>query len=97
MDQPATTGPDRGAERAIGRLLIAMTYVAVVLLVIGVVMGSTAILSVGIVVVIATPISRVVGAAISFGSTGQWVMVGISTGILAIIALGTAVAIAGTV
>jgi uncharacterized membrane protein len=98
MDQSAaTTGEDSGAERAIGRLLIAMTYVAVVLLLIGFVLASTPILSLGIVVVIATPITRVVGAAISFGSTGQWVMVGISAGILAIIAFGTAAAIAATV
>jgi hypothetical protein len=93
----ATTGLAKGAERAIGRLLIVMTYVAVVLLIIGVVLASAAILHLGILLVIATPITRVVGAAISYGSGGQWLMVGISAGILAIIALGTAVAIAGTV
>ena len=98
MDRPATIMElNRGAERAIGRLLIAMTYVSVVLLVVGVLLASTPILSLGVVVVIATPIARVVGAAISYGSMRQWVMVGISAGILAIIALGTAIAIAGTV
>ncbi len=93
----AMANPNSGAERTIGRLLIAMTYVSVVLLVVGVVLGSRVILDLGIVVVIATPITRVAGAAISYGSTGQWVMVGISAAILAIIALGTAIAIAGTV
>ena len=90
------TGLNDRTERAIGRLLITMTYVSVVLLVVGVVLASTAILYLAIVLVIATPITRVVGAAISFGFAGQWLMVGVSAAILAVIALGVGIAMAGT-
>jgi hypothetical protein len=96
------------AEFRIGRLLIAMTYAAVAVLVVGVGLmvwagispldpgppfdpaGLVAQLTsltpagflwLGLVIVIATPICRVIGAAISFGMTGQWTMVGIAIAI----------------
>jgi len=44
-----------------------------------------------------TPIVRVIGAALSFGLTGQWVMVAIAIAILVVIATGIVVALAATV
>ena len=51
----------------------------------------------GLLAVIVTPISRVVLAAISYGRAGDWSMVGIAVGILAIITIGVVTAVAGTV
>ena len=123
-----TRAPDRTAERGqeferfIGRLLIAITYVAVGLLSLGVVLllaagisplaggppldaggvladlsalAPAAFLWLGIIVVIATPISRVIVAAIGFARLGDRWMVAISLGILAVIALGIALGTAG--
>jgi len=115
--------PTAAAERTIGRLLIAMTYTSVAILVVGVVLmavngisplaggpafdvaaiptelaalSPTGFLWLGLMVVIATPIVRVIGAAIAFGQTAQWIMVWIALGILAVIALGVAIALAAT-
>ncbi len=123
-----TPAPDRASERAqefdrfIGRLLIAVTYVAVGLLSVGVVLllaagisplaggppldpgrvladlGSlapAAFLWLGILAVIAAPISRVIVATIGFARLGDRWMVGVSLGILAVIALGIVSGIAG--
>ena len=111
------------AERTIGRLLIVMTYVAVALLVVGVVLLAAAGISplsggppfdpaaipaelaaatpagflwLGLMAVIATPIVRVIGAAVAYGSTGEWTMVAISAAILVVIAIGIAIALAAT-
>jgi uncharacterized membrane protein len=51
----------------------------------------------GLVIVIATPIVRVIGAAISFGLAGQWTMVAIAVAILVVIVAGVAIAATGTV
>ena len=51
----------------------------------------------GLLAVIVTPISQVVLAAVSYGRAGDWPMVGIAVGILAIIAIGVVTAVAGTV
>jgi uncharacterized membrane protein len=112
------------AETWIGRLLIAMTYAAVAVLVIGVGLMVVAGISplaggppfdpadlvaeltsltpagflwLGLVVVIATPICRVIGAAISFGLTGQWTMVGVAIAILVVIVAGVVIALTITV
>ena len=123
-----TRQPDPGAERGpefdqfIGKLLIAVTYVAVGLLSVGVVLllaagisplaggppldpgriladlGSldpAAFLWLGILAVIATPISRVIVAAIGFARLGDRWMVGVALGILVVIALGIVSGIAG--
>ncbi len=114
----------RIAERRIGRLLIALTYLSVALLVLGVVLllaagvsplaggpaldltslgaqvialGPAGFLWLGLLAVIATPISRVLAAAVAYGRAGDWSMVGIAVGILGIIAVGVATAVAGTV
>jgi uncharacterized membrane protein len=111
-------------ERRIGRLLIALTYGSVALLVIGVglllasgtsptaggpgldpaTLGADVIavapagfLWLGLVAVIAAPISRVVVAAVAYAREGDWQMVGIALAILAIIAIGVATAGAATV
>jgi uncharacterized membrane protein len=113
-----------GAERRIGQLLIAVTYVSVGLLTIGValllaagispVAGGPALdlttlasqlagldaagfLWLGLLAVIAAPISRVVLAAVSYARTDDWQMVAIAVAILAIIAIGVATAGAATV
>lgn len=118
------SGQRLSAERRIGRLLIAMTYVAVALLVVGVGLMVAAGISplaagppfdpaaipaqvaaampegflwLGIMVVIATPIVRVIGAAIAYASAAQWTMVVISVAILLVIALGVGIALAATV
>jgi uncharacterized membrane protein len=48
----------------------------------------------GLIAVIATPISRVVAAAIAFGRAGDQRMVGVAVGILVVIALSIATALA---
>jgi uncharacterized membrane protein len=121
---PDPGGADRGREfdRLIGRLLIAVTYVAVGLLSVGVVLLLTAGISplaggpqldpgsvladlgslapaaflwLGILAVIATPISRVIVAAIGFARLGDRWLVGVGLGILVVIALGIVSGIAG--
>lgn len=104
-------------ERVIGRLLIVLTYVAVGLLVIGVLAMAVAgiaptdpappsdpaaivaavlalrpdgILWLGLAAVIATPILRVVAAALAYARRAEWRMLAISMGILVVIALGVA-------
>lgn len=112
------------AERVIGRLLTAVTYLSVVLLVVGVglmlragispvaggpgldlatlgsevvALGPAGFLWLGLLAVIAAPISRVVLAAVAYGRDGDWPMVGIAFAILAIIVIGVATASAATV
>ncbi len=112
------------AERRIGRMLIALTYISVGLLVIGVLLllaagisplaggpaldvaslgGSLAtfdasgFLWLGLVAVIATPISRVILAAVAYGRSGDWSMVAIAIGIVGVIVVGVVTASAGTV
>lgn len=102
-------------ERTIGRLLIGITYVAVALLVAGVVamlvagispldvppaldvdtlvaavrgLEPVGLLWLGLAVVIATPIVRVVAAAVTYVRSGEVRMVLISLAILAVIAIG---------
>jgi uncharacterized membrane protein len=101
-------------EWAIGRLLIAMTYVAVALLIVGVVLmlaAGTSPLSagpafhladvvpdilalrpegfiwLGLLVVVSTPIVRVVVAGFGYGRDREWPMVGVAIGILVVIAV----------
>jgi uncharacterized membrane protein len=130
-DQPRSQADDRDlrgaaavAEFRIGRLMIAMTYTSVVVLVVGVALMVAAGISplsggpafdasqllaeltavspvgflwLGLVIVIATPIVRVIGAAISYGLADQWSMVAIALGILVVIVAGVAIAATGTV
>lgn len=104
-------------ERVIGRLLIVLTYVAVGLLVVGVLAMAVAgisptdaappsdpaaivaavlalrpdgILWLGLAAVIATPILRVVAAALAYARRAEWRMLAISIAILVVIALGVA-------
>jgi len=117
----SVAGRGREFDRFIGRLLIAVTYVAVLLLSVGVVLmlaagisplaggppldlgsiladlGSLApeaFLWLGILAVIATPISRVIVAAIGFARLGDRWMVAISLAILAVIAVAIGSALA---
>ena len=112
------------AERRIGRLLIAITYLSVVLLAIGVVLllgggtspmaggpalDATAIgaqlvrlapagfLWLGLLVVIAAPVARVILAGFVFLRDGDRVMAGVALAILAVLAVGIVVAGTGTV
>ena len=112
------------AEFRIGRLMIAMTYASVTVLVIGVALMVAAGISplaggpafdasllvaeltslspvgflwLGLIIVIATPIVRVIGAAISYGLASQWTMVAIAIAILVVIVAGVAIAATGTV
>ena len=116
--------PTSGTERRIGRALIAITYLSVALLVVGVglmlgagispvsggpgldlatigselaALGPAAFLWLGLLAVIAAPISRVLLAAIAYARTDDWQMVAVAVAILAIIAIGVATAGAGTV
>lgn len=113
--------PDRTFEHRLGRLLIVVTYVAVGLLGIGVVLLLLAGVSplaggppfdpeelvpqllalepagflwLGILVVIATPLSRVVGAAAGFIRRGEPLMAAVSLAILGVIAISIATALA---
>ena len=121
---PPNASQTARAEWRIGRLLIAMTYTSVAILVIGVGLMVAAGISplaggppfdpgdlvaqlqarspagflwLGLIVVIATPIARVIGAALTFGLHRQWIMVGIAIAILVVIAAGVAIALAATV
>jgi uncharacterized membrane protein len=116
------TGRGREFDRFLGRLLIAVTYLAVGLLSVGVSLllvhgisplaggprldlehlardmvhlAPAAFLWLGILAVIATPISRVIVAAIGFARLGDRWMVGVALGILVVIALGIVSGIAG--
>jgi uncharacterized membrane protein len=112
------------AERIIGQTLIAMTYVSVGLLVIGVALmvadgisplsggppldlaalgaqlaaGDPAgYLWLGLLVVIAAPIGRVIMAAVAYARDADWLMVGVSVAIVAVIVVGVVSAVAATV
>ena len=112
------------AERLIGRLLIAVTYVAVGLLTIGVLLmiangisplsggppldlatlasgllalEPAAYLWLGLLAVVAAPIGRVIVAAVAYAREADWLMVGISIAILAVIAIGVGSALTVTV
>ncbi|HET9083977.1 MAG TPA: DUF1634 domain-containing protein [Candidatus Limnocylindrales bacterium] len=107
-------------DRTIGRLLIAVTYIAGGLLLIGVLLMladgisplsggprldlSTIVadlaslqpagfLWLGLITVIATPITRVVAAAVGFAQVGERQMVLVAIGILGVIALSIATAV----
>jgi uncharacterized membrane protein len=107
-------------DRFIGRLLIAVTYLAVALLSAGVVLlfangisplaggppldlgrvaadlaalAPAAFLWLGILAVIATPLSRVIAAAVGFARLGDRWMVGVAVAILVVIALGIVTAV----
>ena len=111
-------------ESLIGRLLITVTYAAVGLLVVGVVLmlvdgisplsggpgldlatlGSqllslepAAFLWLGLLAVVAAPIGRVMVASVAYARESDWLMVGISVAILAVIAIGVGSALTVTV
>jgi uncharacterized membrane protein len=113
--------PGSDFERRLGRLLIGVTYVAVGLLTIGVMLLILAGISplaggppfdpaqlvadllafepagflwLGILVVIATPLSRVAGAAVGFIGRGERLMAVVSLAILGVIAISVLVALA---
>jgi uncharacterized membrane protein len=119
-----SAGRTAATERLIGRLLIAVTYVAVGLLVVGVVLmiadgisplsggppldlatlggqllalEPAAFLWLGLLTVVAAPIGRVIVAAVAYARDADWLMVGISLAILAVIAVGVGSALTVTV
>lgn len=112
----------RAFERRIGRLLIAVTYLAVALLLIGVglmalhgispldggpafdagalvadivALEPAGFLWLGLLAVIATPLSRVIAAAVGFARAGDRIMVAVALAILVVIALGIVLALGG--
>ncbi len=112
------------AERLIGRLLTGITYVSVVLLVVGVALLIAAGISpvsggpgmdpgrlvsdliglrpagflwLGLVAVIAAPITRVSVALVAYVRDADWLMVGVSTAILLVIAVAIGSAVVSTV
>ena len=112
----------RAFERRVGRQLVGATYVAVALLLAGVVLMAlggisplddaptfapgaivhdiltlqpTGFLWLGLAVVVATPISRVIVALVSYARTGDRLMVAVSVGILVVITVGVVTAVAG--
>jgi uncharacterized membrane protein len=113
----------RTFERRIGRLLIAVTYLAVALLLIGVGLMALAGISplaggpafdpstlvadivalepagflwLGLLAVIATPLSRVIAAAVGFARSGDRMMVAVALAILLVIAVGVVAALGGS-
>jgi uncharacterized membrane protein len=112
--------PPANFERTIGRLLIVLTYVAVVLLGVGVLLMArngisplsggppldirrlladiaslmpAGFLWLGLLTVIATPVSRVVAAAIGFARAGDRPLVVVAVAILVVIGLSVASAV----
>jgi uncharacterized membrane protein len=110
----STVTPHRDFEGFIGRMLVVMTYVAVSLLIVGVVLllaAGTSPLSggpafrlgdivadvlalrpegfiwLGLLVVLSTPIVRVIVAGFGYGRDREWPMVGVAIGILVVIAV----------
>ena len=59
--------------------------------------GPAGFLWLGLIAVIATPICRVLAAAIAYGRSGDWPMVAIAMGILGIIVVGVITSAADTV
>ena len=119
-DPDRTQSAARRFEAAIGRLLLVVTYVAVALLSIGVLLmvatgispldggppldiaslGSDLVnlqpegfLWLGLIAVIATPVSRVVAAGIGFGRSRDWALVAVSISILVVITVGIVTAL----
>jgi uncharacterized membrane protein len=117
------TEATRTFERRIGRLLIAVTYLAVALLLIGVglmaldgispldggppfdaaslvadiaALEPAGFLWLGLLAVIATPLSRVIAAAVGFARSGDRMMVAVALAILLVIAVGVAAALSGS-
>ena len=109
-------------ERAIGRLLIGLTYASTALLVVGVLLmlasgisplsggprldpaslpidlatlTPSGFLWLGLLAVIATPISRVVAAAFAFARAGERGLVGVALAILVVIGIAIGSAVAG--
>ena len=109
-----------GFDRSIGRLLIVVTYVAALLLLVGVLLMLAAGISplsggpsldvqtlasdlttlqpagflwLGLIAVIATPITRVVAAAIAFARAGEPRMVLVAAAIVAVIAISITTAL----
>ena len=116
-DAPSASGAARtvATERRIGRLLIAVTYLSVALLAIGLLLmvadgiaptsggplldlgglprqvvafDPGGFLWLGLLAVIAAPIGRVVVAGVAYAGEADWLMVGISVAILAVIVVG---------
>ncbi|MEA2608658.1 MAG: hypothetical protein QOJ75_901 [Chloroflexota bacterium] len=123
MIDPGRAGA-RHAERLIGRLLIGITYLAVLLLLVGVALligagvsplaggprldvgrlvadllalQPTGFLWLGLLAVIAAPITRVTIAMLAYARDGDWLMVGVSAGILVVIAIAVVSAVVATV
>lgn len=121
IGRPDTARPT--FERALGRLLIGLTYVAVALLAIGVVLmtangisplsggprfdasrlpadlaaaAPAGFLWLGLLAIIAAPISRVVAAAIGYARTSDRAMVWVAIAILVVIAASIASAVVGS-
>lgn len=113
----------RAFERRIGRLLIAVTYLAVALLLVGVglmalggisplddgpsfdpatlvadivALDPAGFLWLGLLAVIATPLSRVIAAAVGFARSGDRMMVAVALAILLVIAIGVVAALGGS-
>jgi uncharacterized membrane protein len=120
LSTPAGRSASEDLERRVGRLLIAVTYVSVVLLLAGVALmlvsgisplaggppldlaelpgqlarlEPAAFLWAGILAVIATPLSRVVAAAVGFARAGDRLLVLVAIGILVVIAVSVATAL----
>jgi len=110
----------RAFETRIGKLLVGATYLAVALLVVGVLLMAangispladaptfepgaivaglttlqpTSFLWLGLAVVIATPISRVIVALVGYARTGDRLMVAVSIAILVVITVGVVTAV----
>lgn len=117
------TEAKRAFERRIGRLLIAVTYLAVALLLVGVglmalggispldggpsfdpatlvadivALDPAGFLWLGLLAVIATPLSRVIAAAVGFARSGDRMMVAVALAILLVIAIGVVAALGGS-
>lgn len=112
---------ERDLERVVGRLIVAVTYVAVGLLLVGVLLmvvagisplaggppldpaslpldvarlDPAAFLWLGLLAVIATPLSRVIAAAVGYARIGDRFLVAVALAILVIIGAGVATGLA---
>jgi uncharacterized membrane protein len=124
VEPPPRSEGFKAVEALLGRFLIALTYLAVILLVIGVGIllatgrspldggpdlelsrlwdellsfDAPALLWLGLIAVIATPVGRVVLAGAAFARQRDWLMLCVAAAILAIMVVGVLIAGAGTV
>jgi len=83
---------DKRIERILGTLLRAGVILAAAVVVAGGFLSSAGIIQLGLLLLIATPVARVVFSIVVFALQRDWLYVGITLAVLAVLAYGLAAA-----